>query len=67
MPKNCISIYNEFSNIGPTRRTWTWRIKVKGPTFQVKFLQVHVAKCKALINSHHADKDNLPTCSYLRL
>ena len=20
--------YNEFSNIGPTRRTWTWRIKV---------------------------------------
>ena len=29
MPKNCISIYNEFSNIGPTRRTWTWRIKVK--------------------------------------
>ena len=28
MPKNCISIYNEFSNIGPTRRTWTWRIKV---------------------------------------
>ena len=29
MPKNCISIYNEFSNIGPTRRTWAWRIKVK--------------------------------------
>ena len=29
MQKNCISIYNEFSNIGPTRRTWTWRIKVK--------------------------------------
>ena len=29
MPKNCISIYNEFTNIGPTRRTWTWRIKVK--------------------------------------
>ena len=28
MPKNCISIYNEFSNIGPTRRTWTWRFKV---------------------------------------
>ena len=26
--KNCISIYNEFSNIGPTGRTWTWRIKV---------------------------------------
>ena len=21
--------YNEFSNIGPTRRTWTWRFKVK--------------------------------------
>ena len=29
MQNNCISIYNEFSNIGPTRRTWTWRIKVK--------------------------------------
>ena len=28
MPKNCISIYNEFSNIGPMRMTWTWRIKV---------------------------------------
>ena len=22
-------IYNEFSNIGPTRRTWLWRLKVK--------------------------------------
>ena len=29
MPKTCISIYNEFSNIGPTRRTWPWRLKVK--------------------------------------
>ena len=28
MPKSCISIYNVFSNIGPMRRTWTWRIKV---------------------------------------
>ena len=26
MPKNCISIYDEFSNIGPIRRTWTWGI-----------------------------------------
>ena len=30
MPKNCISIYDEFSNIGPMHRTWTWGIKVKG-------------------------------------
>ena len=29
MTKTCISIYNEFSNIGPTRRTWLWRLKVK--------------------------------------
>ena len=28
MPKNCISNYDEFSNIGPTRRTLTWGIKV---------------------------------------
>ena len=29
MTKTCIFIYNEFSNIGPTRRTWLWRLKVK--------------------------------------
>ena len=29
MSNTCISIYNEFSNIGPTRRTWLWRLKVK--------------------------------------
>ena len=29
MTKTCISINNEFSNIGPTRRTWLWRLKVK--------------------------------------
>ena len=23
------SIHNGFSNIGPTRRTWLWRLKVK--------------------------------------
>ena len=26
MPKT--AFHDEFSNIGPTRRTWTWRIKV---------------------------------------
>ena len=29
MIKTCISFYEEFSNIGPTRRTWLWRLKVK--------------------------------------
>ena len=38
MTKTCISIYNEFSNIGPTRRTWLWRLKVKYlyPHFHIK-------------------------------
>ena len=42
---NCISIYNEFSSIGPMRRTWTWRIKVKeGQTFNVNHIAESIEK-----------------------
>ena len=47
MPKNCISIYNEFSNIGPTRTTWTWRIKVKSISNDVVNV-VPLHKCHVL-------------------
>ena len=48
MTKTCISIYNEFSNIGPTRRTWLWRLKVKYSHTYTKICTVFLTSIRHL-------------------